>query len=506
MADSVQRSMQAGSPGGSQPPAPPPQAAPITKPLPAAQLSGSGPTYQAAAPGSPAPAAQRMSPFAPRRLVPLANGYSQLMTPQRPAAARKKRSKKSSHRSGASLFQSVASALEALNTNRLRSLLTTLGIIIGVGAVIVMISISQGASAATSSRLSTLGPNVLTIIPGAQQAGGVSQGAGSRQSLTQADADAIASQVANVSGVSPIVSAQGQIIFQSQNYQTRVQGVYPSYQQIGAWQMAEGAFFTDGDESQGNAVAVIGQTIVQNLFTPLGVDPLGQQIRIRSQPFTVVGVLATKGASGLGNADDVIYIPFSTTVQRLTNQRFVNQIAVQASSADAVSQVQSDTQQLLEQRHNIASGGTDDFSIRNQNQIIQTVQGVATTLTFLLVGVAAVSLVVGGIGIMNIMLVSVTERTREIGIRMAVGARRRDILSQFLLEATFLSGAGGLIGIGIGIVASLELSRLGNLPELISAFSVILAFGVAALVGILFGLYPAWRASRLDPITALRVE
>lgn len=447
------------------------------------------------------------TPLSPKPTIPLANGHGQIAAPKQPfTPGGQKRRKKARPRGGASLWQSAASALEALNTNRLRSLLTTLGIIIGVGAVIVMISISQGTSAATSSRLSTLGPNVLTIIPGALQVGGVSRGAGSRQTLTQADADAIASQVNNVSGVSPVVNVRGQIIFQNQNYQAQVQGVYPAYQQIGNWQMAEGDFFSDTDESQGTMVAVVGQTVVQNLFTPLGVDPVGQQIRISGQTFTIVGVLATKGANGFGNADDVIYIPFDTAITRLTNQQFVSQIAVQASSADTVNQVQSDIQTLLEQRHNIPAGGTDDFSIRNQNQIIQTVQGVATTLTFLLVGVAAVSLVVGGIGIMNIMLVSVTERTREIGIRMAVGARRKDVLSQFLIEAIFLSGVGGLIGIIIGIVVALQLSRLGNLPELISTFSVLLAFGVSALVGVLFGLYPAWRASRLDPITALRVE
>jgi putative ABC transport system permease protein len=447
----------------------------------------------------------RTSPLSPKPTVPLTSGNGPATLP--PLTINKKRSAtKKKLRGGASLLQSAGSALEALNSNKLRSLLTTLGIIIGVGAVIVMISISQGASASTTSRLGSLGPNVLTIIPGSTRVGGVNQGAGSRQTLTQADADAIASQVNNVAGVSPIINIRGQIIFQDQNYQSTVQGVYPAYQQIGNWTMAEGAFFSSDDESSNTMVAVVGQTVMQNLFTPLGVDPVGQQIRISGQPFMVVGVLATKGASGLGNADDVVYLPFSTATQRLTNQTFVSQIAVQASSANVVNQVQSDIQSLLEQRHNIASGGTDDFSIRNQNQIIQTVQGVATTLTFLLVGVAAVSLVVGGIGIMNIMLVSVTERTREIGIRMAVGARRRDILSQFLIEAIFLSGVGGLIGIGIGVGAAIEVSHLGNLPELISLFSVLLAFGVSALVGVLFGLYPAWRASRLDPITALRVD
>lgn len=409
-------------------------------------------------------------------------------------------------RRNASVLQSFVSASEALNANRLRSLLTTLGIIIGVAAVIVMISISQGATAATNSRLGGLGPNVLTILPGNQSVGGISQGQGSRQTLTQADADAIASQVSNVSGVSPVTNVQGQVIFQNQNYQTRIQGVYASYEQIGAWTMAEGQFFTDADEQQANPVAVLGQTVVQSLFTPLGVDPVGQQIRIRSQTFTVVGVLAAKGAALGANADDVIYIPFSVAVQRLSKQAFVNSISVQASSANAVNQVQSDIQQLLEQRHNIAPGGTDDFSIRNQNQLIQTVQGIATTLTFLLVGVAAVSLLVGGIGIMNIMLVSVTERTREIGIRSALGARRRDILSQFMIEAVVLSAVGGLIGVGLGILAAIQVSKLGNLPELISPPSVLLAFGFAALIGIVFGFYPAWRASRLDPIVALRVE
>jgi putative ABC transport system permease protein len=448
----------------------------------------------------------RTSPLSPPPTVPLTSESGPATIPPYARVGRKRSGARKKQRGGASLLQSAGSALEALTSNKLRSLLTTLGIIIGVGAVIVMISISQGASAAAQSRLGNLGPNVLTIIPGAQRSAGVNLGAGSLRTLTQGDADAIASQVSNVSGVSPVINVRGQVIFQNQNYQTTVQGVYPAYQQIDAWTMAEGSFFSDSDESSSTMVVVVGQTVVQNLFTPLGVDPVGQTIRISGQPFTVVGVLATKGASGVGNADDVIYVPFSTATRRLSSQSFVSQIAVQASSANAVNQVQADIQSLLEQRHNIPSGGTDDFSIRNNNQILQTAQSVATTLTFLLVGVAAVSLVVGGIGIMNIMLVSVTERTREIGIRMAVGARRRDILSQFLIEAIFLSGVGGLIGIGIGIGAAIEVSHLGNLPVGISVFSVLLAFGVSALVGVLFGLYPAWRASRLDPITALRVD
>ena len=481
--------------------------APATLPLTQASENDSQVNEPASPLSSPEAAARRIKKLSTQRAALRPQRLYPLKTPQRSGPARSRRpGQKRRHRSGASLWQSVANAFEALYANRLRSLLTALGIIIGVGAVIVMISISQGASNSTASRLSTLGPNVLTVIPGASSAGGVRGGAGSRQTLTQADADAIASQVSNVSGVSPIVGVQGQIIFQNQNYQTRVQGVYPAYQQIGNWQMAEGAFFSDADEAQNTMVAVIGQTIVQNLFTPLGDDPVGQQMRIGSQTFTIVGVLATKGAGAGGDQDDVVYVPFSTAFERLSRQPFVSQIAVQASNADAVNQVQSDIQQLLEQRHNIPPGGQDDFSIRNQNQILQTVQGVTTTLTFLLVGVASVSLIVGGIGIMNIMLVSVTERTREIGIRIAVGARRRDVLSQFLIEALVLSGAGGMIGIAIGIIAAIEVSKLGNLPQAISVVSILLAFGFSALIGIVFGLYPAWRASRLDPITALRVE
>ncbi|HEX6777052.1 MAG TPA: ABC transporter permease, partial [Ktedonobacterales bacterium] len=341
--------------------------APATLPLTQASENDSQVNEPASPLSSPEAAARRIKKLSTQRAALRPQRLYPLKTPQRSGPARSRRpGQKRRHRSGASLWQSVANAFEALYANRLRSLLTALGIIIGVGAVIVMISISQGASNSTASRLSTLGPNVLTVIPGASSAGGVRGGAGSRQTLTQADADAIASQVSNVSGVSPIVGVQGQIIFQNQNYQTRVQGVYPAYQQIGNWQMAEGAFFSDADEAQNTMVAVIGQTIVQNLFTPLGDDPVGQQMRIGSQTFTIVGVLATKGAGAGGDQDDVVYVPFSTAFERLSRQPFVSQIAVQASNADAVNQVQSDIQQLLEQRHNIPPGGQDDFSIRNQ--------------------------------------------------------------------------------------------------------------------------------------------
>jgi putative ABC transport system permease protein len=286
-----------------------------------------------------------------------------------------------------------------------------------------------------------------------------------------------------------------------------VQGVYPAYQQIGSWQMQEGSFFTSSNEQSDAAVAVIGQTVVDNLFTPLGVDPIGQQIRIGNVPFTVVGVLASKGASGgFGNADDVAYVPLSTAQQRLTGIQYVNSIDVTATGTSQVNTVQAAVEQLLEQRHHISNPQNDDFTIQNQSQILSTVQGTSQTLTVLLVGVASISLVVGGIGIMNIMLVSVTERTREIGIRMAIGARPRDVLTQFLIEAVMLSALGGIVGIALGISGAVAYAIFTGNSFVLSPLAVLLAFGFAALVGIIFGFYPARRAARLDPIVALRTE
>ncbi len=404
------------------------------------------------------------------------------------------------------IYQSCLSALQSLRGNKSRSLLTSLGIIIGVGAVIVVISIGEASASSINQRLSGLNPTEIIIRPGSSSSSGIRQGAGSVQTLTQADADAIASQVPNVASVSPVINANGQVVFRNQNWATSIQGVYPDYQQIGSWQMQEGGFFTSGDEQNANAVAVIGQTVATNLFTPLGIDPLGQQIRIGSIPFTIVGVLASKGGSSLGNADDIVYVPFGAAQQQLTANKFVNSIDVTATSTDQVSAVQAAVQQLLEQRHNITSSANDDFTIQNQSQILQTVQGTAQTLTVLLVGIASISLVVGGIGIMNIMLVSVTERTREIGIRMAVGARPRDVLTQFLIEAVMLSVLGGVIGIALGIGGALTYSFFTKTSFVLSPIAVILAFGFAAIVGIVFGFYPARRAARLDPIVALRTE
>ncbi len=427
-------------------------------------------------------------------------------SPARPSAGpRTARRRPRPIRHGLMLGPSFLSAIEALWANRLRSLLTILGVIVGVAAVIAVVTLTQGTSAVINARVAGLGTNTLTVIPGASSTGGARGGAGTQQSLTQADADALAG-VPHVVNVSPIIGASAQIIAGSQNWNTRVQGVYADYQSIGDWQMAEGAWFSSGDESSATPVAVLGQSVVDNLFTPTGTDPLGQAILISGQSYQVVGVLQSKGTTGFANQDDVVFVPFSTARARLSNSNFVNQIQVQVDSTDNVTTVQQSVTTLLEQRHQIPAGGADDFTVRNPTQIVQTAQQASQTLAVLLVGIAAISLLVGGIGIMNIMLVSVTERTREIGIRMAVGARRSDIRNQFLTEALTLSGLGGVIGIAIGLLGGFTLTHAFQLPFVLSLVAIVLAVGVSMLVGVAFGFYPAVRASQLDPIVALRTE
>jgi putative ABC transport system permease protein len=406
---------------------------------------------------------------------------------------------------GLMLDSSVRSALGALWANRLRSLLTILGVIVGVAAVIAVVTLTQGTSAVLNARVAGLGTNVLTITPGSSTTGGVRGGAGSTQSLTQADADTLAS-LPHVANASPVISANSQVIAGAQNWNTRVQGVYPTFQSIGNWQLASGAWFSSGDESSGQPVAVLGQTVVQNLFTPGGINPLGQTVMINGQSYQVVGVLQAKGASSLGNQDDVVYIPFSAAQQRLNNSQFIGQIQVQVDSTDNVDTVQQEIMTTLDARHNIADSANADFTVRSPTQFVQTAQQSAQTLAVLLIGIAAISLLVGGIGIMNIMLVSVTERTREIGIRMAVGARRSDIRNQFLIEALTLSIAGGVIGIAFGLAGGFALTHAFQLPFVLSLIAVILAVGTSMAVGLVFGFYPAVRASRLDPITALHTE
>ena len=410
-----------------------------------------------------------------------------------------------SRRGALRIFQTIPSAFAALRANKGRSVLTTLGIIIGVAAVIAIVALGEGASASVSSQLAGLGTNLLTIMPGSTRSGGAAAGAGSATSLKADDADAISQKIQGLSGVSPVVSGNAQVIFGSQNWSTRVQGVTAAYLTINDWKIAQGSAFTDQDNTNASNVAVLGQTVASNLF-PNGQSPIGQLVRIRNVPFTVVGVLASKGSSGFGDQDDTIMIPFRTGQVRLFGSSSINQIVVQVADATQINTINTEIASLLRQRHQVQSSAADDFSIRNNSDIISRVSGVSDTLTMLLGGVAAVSLVVGGIGIMNIMLVSVTERTREIGIRLAIGAQPRDVMFQFLVEAVVLSVLGGIVGILIGAGVAVLLPVVAGWATVVPWNAIVLAFGVSAAIGMFFGIYPARKASQLDPIVALRYE
>ena len=400
--------------------------------------------------------------------------------------------------------QSVLSALEALAGNKLRALLTMLGIIIGVGAVIVVIAIGQGASAKVAAQLARLGTNMLTVQPGSANVGGVNTGQGGRASLTTADVQALQG-VAHVAAISPVINGQVQVAAGGLNWNTRAQGVYPAYQTIGDYPVSTGSFFSQADETNGAPVAVIGQTVADNLF-PNGDNPVGQTIRLRNVEFQVVGVLAAKGNNGFQNQDDIILIPFSAAQRRLFGGTTVNQIQIQVDQTANINGVIADATAVLRQTHKLGPTKASDFQIRNAQQFITTQEQSSQTLTLLLTAVAAVSLLVGGIGIMNIMLVSVTERTREIGIRIAIGARARDVLLQFLVEAVTLSLVGGILGILGGFASTFAVGHFAGWPTVIAPSSVGLAFGFAAVIGVFFGFYPARRASLLDPIEALRHE
>src|SRR5579859_6307455 len=405
------------------------------------------------------------------------------------------------------LLQTIPSALAALRANKGRSILTTLGIIIGVAAVIAIVALGEGASASVANQLAGLGTNLLTIQPGSTQTGGARTGAGNAITLKAADAVAITDNIQGLSGVSPVVAGNSQIVAGSQNWSTRVQAVTPPYLAIESWTIAQGSAFTDQDNTNSNNVAVLGDTVYTNLF-PNGQSPIGQIIRIRNVPFTVVGVLAAKGASGPGgDQDDTVLIPFQTGQVRLFGATNINQIIVQVTDGSQIDAVTTEMTTLLRQQHKLTSASqASDFTIRNNNDIISRVSNVSSTMTTLLDGVAAVSLVVGGIGIMNIMLVSVTERTREIGIRLAIGAQPRDVLAQFLVEAVVLSVMGGIIGIVVGATVALVLPYVAGWTTILPWNAIVLSFGVSAAIGMFFGIYPARKASQLDPIVALRYE
>jgi putative ABC transport system permease protein len=408
-------------------------------------------------------------------------------------------------KSGFRFAQSFPSALEALRANKGRAVLTTLGIVIGVAAVIAIVALGQGSQAAVTERLAGLGTNVLTINPGSTRSSGIRGGAGTDTSLKLEDADAIQANIKGVADISPIVAGSAQVIAGNQNWSTRVQGVRPSYQQIQNWTVETGGFFSDADDEGSRNVVVIGQTVATNLFNR-PTAAVGQYIQVRNVPMIVVGVLASKGTGFGGDQDDVVFVPFNTARIRLFGATSLNSIALEAEQADEMTRMTTDIQRLLRVRHKLANNVPDDFTIRNNNSLVDTVTGVSQTMTLLLGGVAAVSLVVGGIGIMNIMLVSVTERTREIGIRMAIGARGSDILAQFLTEAVVLSSLGGLIGIGIGVAIAYSAKNVFGWAIVVPLWSVAIAFGFAAMVGIFFGIYPARKASQLDPIEALRYQ
>jgi putative ABC transport system permease protein len=393
-------------------------------------------------------------------------------------------------------------AARALRRNKMRSLLTMLGVIIGVGSVIASVSITTGATKQVEDKVSSLGQNIITVFSGNFSNGGMKGGWGSASTLLVDDARAIQNEVANVVAVSPEVRDREQVLADGQNWNTQVMGESPDYPQIRDWNIAEGTMFSDADVRSIAKVAVIGKTVVDQLF--VNDDPLGQTLIIRNIPFKIVGVLEAKGFNLFGqDQDDVVIIPYTSHMKRITSRNFVNSIMVQAASKDTITQVQDDINTLLADRHKSAE---PDFTVRTQLELMQMVTATSKTMSVLIGAIASVSLIVGGVGVMNIMLVSVSERTREIGIRMAVGARSRDILIQFLIEAVTLSAIGGILGIVLGMAAAETIAHLTGWPTLTPYAWIGIACISSALIGIVSGFYPAWKASRLDPIEALRYE
>jgi macrolide transport system ATP-binding/permease protein len=399
----------------------------------------------------------------------------------------------------------VRTAWKALRRNVSRSLLTMLGIIIGVAAVIASMAIGSGAQAAVLKQLETLGTNLVVITPGSISTGGVQLGSGTRTTLQPSDVDAISANVPGIAAVSPYSQTSSQVIAGGLNWLTVIVGTNTGYPQVGNWTIALGRFFSTSEVSSVSKVAVLGSTVAANLF-PAG-NAVGSVITIKSVPFTIIGVLESKGQTGFGrDQDDVVMVPITTHQQRLSGQTWVNSIQVSAASPDAVDEVVDATERLLRLQHHLSPRQQDDFTIRNVANVQQVRMATTQTQSLLLAAVAIVSLVVGGIGIMNIMLVSVSERTREIGLRMAVGARSRDIQLQFLIEALSMAIAGGIIGVAFGIAVSDITSALAHWPTVITAFSIVLGLICAAGTGVVFGYYPAQRAAALNPIDALRYE
>jgi len=393
-------------------------------------------------------------------------------------------------------------ALRALRRNTMRSILTALGIIIGVGAVIAMVSIGNGAKAQVEAQVASLGQNVVSVFSGSTSSGGSRGGWGSAPTLTVEDAEAIDREVPDIIGVSPEVRDRNQVLANGLNWNTSVNGVGPDFPDIRSWKIADGAMFSEQDVRNVAKVAVIGKTVVDQLFA--NTDPVGQTLRIRNIPFKIVGVMETKGFNLFGSdQDDVVMVPYTSHMKRISRRTNINSIILQAANPEVIERAQKEITEVLTQRRN---GREADFTVRTQVELAQSATATTQTMTMLLAAIASVSLIVGGIGIMNIMLVSVTERTREIGIRLAIGAHGRDVLMQFLIEAIILSSLGGVLGIFLGVGSAQLVSHLNGWPVLVSTSSIVVAFVFSAAVGMFFGFYPARKAAQLDPIEALRYE
>jgi putative ABC transport system permease protein len=404
------------------------------------------------------------------------------------------------------LNELISEAFNTLRVNKLRTFLAVLGIVIGIGSVIALISLGQGSQAAVSNQIESLGANLLTVTPGSARGGFVQGGSGSATTLTLEDAEAIISSptVTDVANVSPEYSRRAQVTASGKNTNTSIVGATTVYSTIHKINISEGVFITDSDNVRQAKVAVLGPTTVTNLFGTE--NPIGQSIRIQGQAFKVVGVTVSKGGAGFGNADDIVYIPLSTAQKVIFGSSSLTSIAVEAKNSDVMTSAQDQIGYVLLDKHKIVSPSNADFSIISQNDILSTMSTITGTFTALLSGIAAISLVVGGIGIMNIMLVTVTERTREIGLRKALGAKKKDIISQFLIESIILTFAGGVIGMLVGVLISFIISKLLGIPFAVTVGSVALAIGVSATIGIIFGWYPARKAANLQPIEALRYE
>jgi len=406
------------------------------------------------------------------------------------------------------LLQSLLIAVRALRVNKMRAMLTMLGIIIGIAAVIAMVAIGAGASKMISDQIASIGSNLLLVVPGSVTSGGMRAGAGGAQTLTYDDAKAIKAECPSVAHVAPTVRGSAPVVYGNQNWSTLVMGTTTEMLSVRDWPLTAGRNISQSDVDGATKNCLIGQTIAENLFGPE--DPVGKIIRIKKIPFTVIGILEGKGQSPQGqDQDDVIYIPLTTAQRKLFGSQVrstVGAIMIQANDADSLKKAEEEVTSLLDQRHRIGPSREKDFTVRNLSEMLAVSEQSSKVMSILLGAVASISLVVGGIGIMNIMLVSVTERTREIGIRMAIGARQRDILLQFLTEAVLLTTCGGIIGMVVGVSGAMIISKIMDWPTLISSQAIIIAFLFSAGVGVFFGFYPARKAAGLNPIDALRYE